>query len=66
MDTKSGKITVKPCPICKKTDMVIPIVYGYPGPELFKMSEKGKIKLGGCCISPENTEWYCKRDKKEF
>jgi len=46
--------------------MVIPIVYGYPGPELFEQAEKGLVKLGGCCVEPDNPEWYCKRDKVAF
>jgi len=48
MKTKSKS---KPCPKCHKNDMVIPIVYGFPGPELFEEAEKGLVKLGGCCCS---------------
>jgi hypothetical protein len=66
MAFKSKKITVKPCPICKQTDMVIPIVYGYPSNELFKKVDKGLVKLGGCCIEPEKPKYYCKRDGMEF
>jgi len=34
------------CPVCNRTDMVIPIAYGFPGEELFEKSEKGLVKLG--------------------
>ncbi len=56
----------KTCPICKKKDKVIPIVYGLPGKRLLKKAEKGKVKLGGCIITGCDPKWYCKRDKKEF
>ena len=54
------------CPVCNRSDMVIPIVYGFPGEELFEESEKGLVMLGGCCVDDGNPGWYCKRDKKEF
>ena len=56
----------KTCPICNKSDKVIPIIYGLPSPELVKDAEKGKVWLGGCQISFCMPHWYCKRDKKEF
>ncbi len=56
----------KTCPICKKTDEVIPIIYGYPSKKLLKEARKGKVKLGGCLVSACHPHWYCKRDKKEF
>jgi len=56
----------KYCPVCKKKDKVIPIVYGLPSQGLLKESKKGKVRLGGCMISGCDPSWYCKRDKKEF
>lgn len=35
------------CPKCK-SDRVVPIIYDYPGPELWEEEERGNIKLGGC------------------
>ncbi len=64
-DTKKSKHT-KLCPVCRKTDQVIPIIYGSPSFELWQESKKGTVRLGGCCISSENPEWYCKRDEIEF
>jgi hypothetical protein len=53
----------KTCPVCRKQDKVIPIVYGLLN------SDKGNgktFKLGGCNISYCDPHWYCKRDKTEF
>jgi hypothetical protein len=57
MTTKSKKPRV--CPRCGSGN-VIPIVYGYPSPELEKQSQRGKVMLGGCCVGDDNTQWYCK------
>lgn len=38
------------CPKCKNNKYVIPIEYGYPGPEMSKEASKGNIRLGGCCV----------------
>ena len=54
------------CPICSKTDMVIPIIYGEPTSESMSKAEDGKIRLAGCLVSTCDPNWYCKRDKKEF
>lgn len=54
------------CPICKKTDELIPIVYGEPTYKSLKQAEKGKIWLGGCTITHCDPHWYCKRDGISF
>jgi hypothetical protein len=54
-----------PCPKCTSTD-TIPIEYGYPIPELMEASEKGKVKLGGCVISNDMCDYYCKTCKHEW
>lgn len=56
----------KTCPLCHKTDQVIPIIYGFPSDELFQKAEKGELKLGGCMMEPSNPDWYCKSDNKVF
>ncbi len=48
----------KRCPVCYGVD-VVPIVYGYPGGELFKQEMEGKIRLGGCCITGNDPDLYC-------
>jgi hypothetical protein len=60
--------TTPPCPHCGKTDKVVPIIYGYPGEDLFRDQQAGKVRLGGCCGSGDgkDPQWYCKRDREEF
>lgn len=57
------------CPICGREEL-IEIIYGYPSNELFELSEKGLVKLGGCCL-PINYDdnikyYYCKSCRKEI
>lgn len=54
------------CPICKKVNKVIPIVYGFPSHKMARSAKKGKIRLGGCSYSGCEPNWYCNRDKLEF
>lgn len=54
------------CPICKKSDMVVKIVYGLPTDKTMQEFENGTIYIGGCMIPIPKPKWYCKRDEKEF
>ena len=54
------------CPKCNKTDQVIPIEYGMPGPEMIELSEKGVIALGGGEVWDDSPKYYCKRDQIDF
>lgn len=63
--TKMEKIEKGECPRCKSKN-IIDIVYGYPTAKAMKEAEKGKIHLGGCCVSPDNPIHYCKDCGKEF
>ncbi len=56
----------KACPVCKKMDEVIEIVYGEPTELTSKKAKEGKVWIGGCVISDEDNKYYCKRDKLEF
>ena len=47
------------CPQCSKKDSIVPIVYGYPSPELLNEADKGKVSLGGCVIRSENPNYNC-------
>ena len=59
--TEGGEMSrPKQCPECGSND-VIPIQYGIPGPEMFKEWEAGKIELGGCVITGDDPNWYCKK-----
>lgn len=54
------------CPYCGESDEVIPVFYGYPSDETFRMAERGEVYLGGCAIGGYNPRFYCKRDSTEF
>ncbi len=54
------------CPVCLKSKYVIPIVYGYPSPKMFKRFKKKRIMLGGCIIQEYQPEFFCRRDEFEF
>lgn len=60
--SKKNKI----CPVCGRSDKVIPIIYGQPLKAMVKKARKGEIRLGGCFLHYCNPYWYCKRDKKKF
>ena len=45
---------------------VMPIIYGYPSSDMIERYEKGLIKLGGCVVSEESPQWYCKDCDREF
>jgi len=54
------------CPFCGYEDQVVPIIYGMPSPELIEQSRRGEVALGGCCISVDAHEWYCKGCLQSF
>lgn len=47
------------CPYCHQR-AVVPIVFGFPGPELWEESERGDVLLGGCVIYPGRPERGCR------
>lgn len=47
------------CPACGAAVEPIAIVYGYPTPETFEAAERGKLKLGGCIVGPDQPEAVC-------
>jgi hypothetical protein len=55
----------KPCPKCGSLD-VVPIEYGYPGPEMMDAAEKGLIELGGCCVMGDDPRKHCKACGEDF
>ncbi len=58
-------INYKQCPKCDSKN-AIPIVYGFPAPELFEKAEVGKVKLGGCCIEESSPEFFCEDCENEW
>ena len=53
---EAGREVVR-CPGCRRP--VVPIAYGYPGPEMFEAAERGEIILGGCTIDARNPTHSC-------
>ena len=54
------------CPKCSSVKDVIPIGYGYPDVEMREDGRAGKVHLGGCIISDDSPEWYCKACRYEW
>lgn len=48
-----------PCPQCG-SGKVVPIAYGLPTLEAGKAEERGEIVLGGCCVSGDDPQWFCR------
>lgn len=48
------------CPRCGSTALV-PVIYGYPDPQLFEREERGEVLLGGCVIQPDAPAVVCRR-----
>jgi hypothetical protein len=57
MQAKPGN--PKRCPRCG-LEHVIPIRYGYPGPEMVEDAREGRIALGGCMIHPDYPDHLCR------
>jgi hypothetical protein len=53
----------KVCPVCHKSNSVVPFIYGKPGSRLIKMADKGEVKLAGCSLSNTSPRLYCKTDQ---
>jgi hypothetical protein len=47
------------CPRCDSVDTV-PILYGYPAPEMYAAMNAGKVAIGGCLVWSGQPLWYCK------
>lgn len=58
-------INYKKCSNCGSTN-VLGILYGMPTHEAFLKAEAGEIKLGGCCITDSDPEYYCKDCEHEW
>jgi hypothetical protein len=60
-DQRSTEHEGKPelCPFCGKAS-IVPILYGLPSPEGREAAKRGKFVLGGCCLSFDNPNWYCR------
>ena len=52
------------CPHCG--GKVVPIIYGDPAPEVMDSAERGKVILGGCCLSPDSPDYACSVCGQQF
>ena len=48
------------CDSCGATP-ALPVVYGYPGPELLEEAQRGAVILGGCLVAEGVPDWLCSR-----
>lgn len=46
------------CPECGRA-AIVPVVYGYPSPEMFDAAARDEISLGGCIAYSESPTWRC-------
>lgn len=53
------------CPKCGGENTV-PICYGMPMYEMYESEQKGELVLGGCCVTSDSPEWYCKECKNRW
>ena len=57
VDQTDAAVDVERCLACQAP--VVPIAYGFPGPEMFEAAERGEIVLGGCTIDTGNPTRTC-------
>lgn len=55
---------LKVCPQCEGD--LIPIVYGYPGPELMEAAGRGELELGGCIVGDNDPQHRCKNCGRRY
>jgi hypothetical protein len=53
------------CPVCEKSDMVVPILYETVSKRMIKSAKKGNAYLGGHRTGCDPT-FYCKRDSLKY
>ena len=56
----------KQCPLCLEVKNITPIVYGLPSKTMMREAKKGRISLGGCIVTENQPEFYCKKDDFPF
>jgi hypothetical protein len=54
--------TSRICPMCRKKNRVVPILYGLPIGEL----DEANYYYAGCEVSDCDPKWFCKRDSTKF
>jgi hypothetical protein len=59
-DFDGGTDHAPTCPQCGSRGL--PVIYGFPGPEMIEAAEAGRMVLGGCVVSGE--DWSCTGPKR--
>lgn len=54
------------CPICLKSQSLVPVAYGLPTKKLFKKAKSGQVILMGCILPQYPVEYYCRTDQFYF
>ena len=49
------------CPKCRRSELVVPIVYGYPMPETERAANRREVVLGGCMVGDLDPVFACRR-----
>ena len=60
------KRKMRVCPGCKSAKAVVPVVYGFPDPELMEQEERGEVELGGCVVESDSPKWHCRAYDRMF
>ena len=60
------KPKVSSCPECVRTDVVVPILYGYPSAGAMEAAERDEIVLAGCMVGDLDPSYYCRRCRIGF
>jgi hypothetical protein len=47
------------CPRCGK-DNSVPLLFGLPGPDDFRLAERGMVALGGCLMPEDEAAFACR------
>lgn len=53
------------CPECRSAEQ-IPVVFGYPSPEMWEASERGEIGIGGCVIFEGQPDVQCRNCSTQY
>jgi hypothetical protein len=66
MVKNKGAKHLRRCPRCGSAEAVVPVVYGYPSPEMDEAAARGEMMIGGCLIGGEDPGHCCLTCRIEF
>lgn len=64
INTIKFRYDTESCPDCG--GRLIPILWGYPGPEMLEKANRGEVFLGGCVLPMNNPDYHCTGCGHEF